>query len=89
MEVHVKERRDNATLQREDFECIVNFQGPTPNTETVKELIGKALSANIDLITINRMLQSFGLQQITVYGCVYKNKNAMPKPKEKKEEKKN
>lgn len=88
MEVRVKQRKDNPTLQREDFECLIDFEGPTPNRESVKELVGKALAANIDLITVNRMLQQFGLQQIVVYGCVYKSKEAMPKPKEKNGEKK-
>lgn len=88
MEVHIKQRKDNPVLQREDFECLINFEGPTPNKEAVKELVGKALAANVDLITVNRMLQQFGLQQVVVYGCVYKSKEAMPKPKEKKEEKK-
>ena len=88
MEAHVKQKKDNPTLQREDFECIVNFQGPTPNKESVRSLVAKTLAANVDLLTINRMLQQFGLQQVVVYGSVYRTKKAMPKPKEKKEEKK-
>jgi ribosomal protein S24E len=88
MEIHIKQRKDNPTLQREDFECLVNFQGPTPNKTAVKELVARALAANIDLLTINRMLQQFGLQQVMVYGSVFKTKEAMPKPKVKKEEKK-
>lgn len=95
-EINIEKKFENAQMERNEVECLVNFKEGTPKKGEIIELIAKALTVNKELVVINQMLQQFGMKQVRVVACVYKNKDAMkrvlrlkdePKPVEKKEEK--
>lgn len=98
--LNIEKKFENVQLEREEIECVVDFEEGTPKKEEIKELIAKAMNTNKELVVINKMLQQFGMKQAKVVACVYKNPEAKrkvlrikeepkkeePKAEEKKEE---
>lgn len=88
MEIKVQKRTDNLPLKREEVECVINFDEGTPNKEAIKEIVAKALTANMNLVVINQILQQFGSKEVNVIACVYKNPDAMKRMHKEKKTKK-
>ncbi|MCS7109467.1 MAG: hypothetical protein NZ903_01575 [Candidatus Micrarchaeota archaeon] len=91
VDAKVISRKRNPLLKREEAECILNFESGTPKSDEIKQAVAKALTANPDLIYINKFNVKAGAKQGEVEAFVYETKEMMDKlhkKKEKKEKKK-
>jgi ribosomal protein S24E len=91
VEVKINKKTANSLMDRDEVECVVNFEQGTPKADEVKAAIAKALAAPESMLVINRMVPRFGAKQAKVLASVYKTSEAMKrsvKAKKKKVEEK-
>jgi len=91
VEVRINKKTINPLMDRDEVECVVNFEQGTPKIEEIKAAIAKALAAPESMLVINRLVPRFGAKQANVLVSVYKTSEAMRrsvKAKRKKVEKK-
>ena len=89
-DVKITKKTTNPMMEREEVECIVNFEEGTPKAEEIKQLIAKTMIVSPDLLIVNKFIQNFGAKQAKVVACVYKTpeaKNRAVKEKKKAEKK--
>ena len=86
MDAKIQKRTENPHLQREEVECIIDFEEGTPKKEDIKALVAKTLTVNPSLLIINRMIQQFGSKQTKVVACVYKNAESLKRVQKETEE---
>jgi len=91
VEVKISKKTINTLMDRDEVECVVNFEQGTPKVDEIKAAIAKALAASESMLVINKLVPRFGAKQAKVLVSVYKSKEAMRrsvKAKRKKVEKK-
>ncbi|MEM4133943.1 MAG: hypothetical protein QXO35_01390 [Candidatus Micrarchaeia archaeon] len=91
VEVKILDKKDNPILKRKEAECLINFEAGTPKKEEIQQAIAKALTANPELVYINKFVVRAGAKQGKAEVFVYESKDMldkMHKKKEKKEKKK-
>ena len=91
VEVRISKKTNNPLMDRDEVECMVNFEQGTPKTDEIKAAIAKTLAVSESMLVINRLVPRFGAKQAKVLVSVYKTSAAMKrsvKAKKKKVEKK-
>jgi ribosomal protein S24E len=91
VDVKINKKTINSLMDRDEIECMVNFEQGTPKIDEIKAAIAKALAAPESMLVINRLIPRFGAKQAKVLASVYKTSEAMKrsvKSKRKKVEKK-
>ena len=91
VEVRINKKTNNPLMDRDEVECVVNFEQGTPKVDEIKAAIAKTLAASESMLVINKLIPRFGAKQAKVLVSVYKSQEAMKrsvKAKRKKVEKK-
>lgn len=88
VEVKINKKTINTLMDRDEVECVVNFEQGTPKVDEIKAAIAKALAASESMLVINRLVPRFGAKQAKVLVSVYKSQEAMKKSVKAKKAKK-
>jgi len=82
MEIEIKEKRENNLLERTEVDAVVSFDGATPQTQQVRELIVQKLGCNPDLMVIRQSDPKFGETKVSLLVHIYKTPDRMKKVEE-------
>ncbi len=82
MDFEIKEKKENNLLERTEVDAIVSFDGATPQTQQIRELIVQKLGCNPDLMVIRKTEPRFGETKISVIVHIYKTPERMKKIEE-------
>ena len=77
VEIKVLNKKRNNLLEREEAECLVNFEQGTPKKDELRTAIAKSLTATPDLTYINRFVVRAGAKQGKASVYVYDSKESM------------
>jgi len=89
VEVKVLGKKKNNLLEREEADCLVNFEQGTPKRDELQKAIATALTANPEIVYIKKFVVRAGAKQGKANVYVYDSKSSMAKfvkekPKEQK-----
>ena len=79
MDFEIVEKKENKFLERTEVDAIVSFDGATPQTQQVRELVVQKLGYNPDLSVIRRTEPKFGQTKISIRVHIYKTPERMKK----------
>ena len=82
MEIEIKEKRENNLLERTEVDAVVSFDGATPQTQQVRELLVQKLGCNPDLMVIRKSDPKFGETKVSLLVHIYKTPDRMKKVEE-------
>ena len=82
MEIEIKVKRENNLLERTEVDAVVSFDGATPQTQQVRELIVQKLGCNPDLMVIRQSDPKFGETKVSLLVHIYKTPDRMKKVEE-------
>ena len=77
MEIEIKEKRENNLLERTEVDAVVSFDGATPQTQQVRELLVQKLGCNPDLMVIRKSDPKFGETKVSLLVHIYKTPDRM------------
>ncbi len=76
-ELKVDETRDNKLLKRKEIRYRVLFGNEaTPTRDKIRDLIAKNLSANKELVIVDRNIQQSGKHELVGYSKIYTDKES-------------
>ncbi|VVB73462.1 30S ribosomal protein S24e [uncultured archaeon] len=87
VEVKINKKTSNPLMDRDEVECVVNFEQGTPKVAEIKAAVAKALAASDSMLVINRLVPRFGAKQAKVFVSVYASQEAMKKSVKAKKQK--
>lgn len=70
-------RRNNSLFEREEFLLEVEFEGPTPTRDEIRESIIRKIGLEADLTVIKRVIPEVGAKRVKVLVMNYHNAEAM------------
>ena len=82
MEFELVEKKENSLLERTEIIAIVSFDGATPQTQQVREVIVQKLGCNPDLTVIRKTEPKFGETKVELKVHIYKTPEKMKKVEE-------
>lgn len=71
MDCLITEKKDNVLLQRLEVQGQLRFEGATPRKAEIRTLLGKQLSVDPELITLQGVRARFGHQAADIIAAVY------------------
>ena len=87
MEIEIKNKKENQTLQRQEVTGELTFTGSTPSNTQLQDELAKKLNTPKEQITIKHIYGKFGTNkaefQANVYSTKEQHDKIEPKPKQK------
>ncbi|MCX8174735.1 MAG: hypothetical protein N3E51_00825 [Candidatus Micrarchaeota archaeon] len=77
MEISIEKKRENKSLQRDEFSFIVSFDKAVPSRKAVREAICASLGVPQENLLIISIEGGFGQKKARVIAHAYKSKEAM------------
>lgn len=77
MELAIREKKENASLGRQEIACEVSFEKAMPSRKQLREALAASLGAAPELLVIVSAKGSFGTSRAAVAARLYNSKEAM------------
>jgi small subunit ribosomal protein S24e len=82
MNLEIKEKKENSLLERAEVAAVVSFDGATPPTAQMRDLVVQKLGCNPDLMVIRKVKPGFGEQSVSLRIHIYKSPSQLRKIEE-------